>query len=163
NGLPRLRQLWAASPPPSPSLLAGDVPQELDRLIMSLLSRDPADRPGSAAEVMDRLGAIAELPPAEDLRVAEAYLARPALVGSTRELEQLRSHFKQPTARSLVIESSEGLGKSRLLEELVIEAKLAGALTLSAAGEAGASQRYSVAAKLVAALISNADGIGELA
>src|SRR5262249_55015775 len=51
---------FEAAPIPIAALVP-DVPAALDQLILSLLSVDPASRPTSAAEVINRLGAIAEL------------------------------------------------------------------------------------------------------
>jgi serine/threonine protein kinase len=129
SNLPTLQRLWAAEPPPRVSELVESVPLALDRLVMSMLSQDLQARPASAAEVMDRLGAIADLPPAEDLGVAAAYLAKPALVGRERERDQIRDYLKREhDARrrgTLLIEGAEGVGKTRMLEEFMIEAKLA--------------------------------------
>ncbi|HVW07910.1 MAG TPA: protein kinase [Bryobacteraceae bacterium] len=44
---------------PAPSRERPDVPAELDRLIASLLSKDPGMRPGAASEVASQLSAIA--------------------------------------------------------------------------------------------------------
>jgi predicted Ser/Thr protein kinase len=41
--------------PPKPSTLAPDLPKGIDDLILSLLQKDPDDRPGSAAEVRTAL------------------------------------------------------------------------------------------------------------
>src|SRR5690606_30081196 len=76
----RVRDL-AAQPPP-PSTLRADIPKSLDDLVLSLLHDDPLARPASAAEVMERLTAIGELPSEPDARrVAFSYLERPPLIG----------------------------------------------------------------------------------
>ena len=67
-----LRALLSQTPL-APSALVPDVPPALDALVMSMLATDPAARPASAAEVFDRLSAIAELPADEQLRVSSAY------------------------------------------------------------------------------------------
>ncbi len=51
---------------------------------------DPAGRPASAAEVIDRLGAIAAVDDATLGSVAESHLISCPLVGREREKEQLR-------------------------------------------------------------------------
>ncbi|HMI94774.1 MAG TPA: serine/threonine-protein kinase, partial [Polyangiales bacterium] len=83
-----LRAVWRVPPPP-PSLRMPEVPPELDRLVLSLLSLEPVARPSSAAEVLDRLAAIAALPRSEQLAVADAYLSTPELVGRGAELARL--------------------------------------------------------------------------
>lgn len=42
-------------PPTPPSSLRGDVPHELEKLVLELMAKDPADRPQKAAEVAARL------------------------------------------------------------------------------------------------------------
>jgi TolB-like protein/tetratricopeptide (TPR) repeat protein len=50
---------------PKPSLLVGDVDPGLEAVVLALLARDPNDRPTSAAEVAERLGAgVARAAPA---------------------------------------------------------------------------------------------------
>ncbi len=151
-----LRALWIAGAPPPPSKHAKETPPQLDRLVMSLLSLDPQLRPVSAAEVMDRLGAIADLPPAEDLRVAEAYLTKPVLVGRDRELSRIRPHLATGCTEhtALLIEGTEGLGKTRLLDELVMEAKLNGVATVSTAADASLGERYAVMRAIIEDVIA---------
>ncbi|HZO11690.1 MAG TPA: serine/threonine-protein kinase, partial [Polyangiaceae bacterium] len=57
-----LRSVWR-TPPAQPSAYRPNLPVALDDLVMSLLSRDPLARPASAAEVIDKLDAIAHLQP----------------------------------------------------------------------------------------------------
>jgi len=45
--------------PPSPRSLNADVPEPLARLILKALSKDPAERPQSAALLFEELDAIA--------------------------------------------------------------------------------------------------------
>lgn len=46
-------------PPPSPRALRTDLPGELDRLVLDLLAKDPADRPPGAEAVRQRLHRLA--------------------------------------------------------------------------------------------------------
>ena len=66
-----LRAVWRVPPAP-PSLRVPGIPPELDRLVLSMLSLEPAARPSSAAEVLDRLAAIAGLPRDEQPAVTHA-------------------------------------------------------------------------------------------
>lgn len=123
-----------------PSELAPDLPKAMEELIISLLSHDPLARPGSAAEVMDRLTALAGLPPEEQkMRVAESYLAQPPLVGRSEQLEVFnerlaRAHAGQGGA--LWIEAAHGLGRSALLDAYARKAQLGGAILLRARAHA---------------------------
>ncbi|WP_232662220.1 Stk1 family PASTA domain-containing Ser/Thr kinase [Pseudonocardia sp. TRM90224] len=46
---------------PAPSLIAGDVPPELDRFVLRATSRDPAARPADAAAMLAELRQVAQL------------------------------------------------------------------------------------------------------
>jgi tetratricopeptide (TPR) repeat protein/tRNA A-37 threonylcarbamoyl transferase component Bud32 len=131
RGLPTL---WARPLAP-PSLHCADVPPALDDLVLSLLSADPLGRPATAAEVMDRLGMVADLAPQPALDVAHSYLHAPQLVGREAEVGRIRRHVKhacQGTGSAVLIEGERGLGASRLLDEAAVQARLAGALVLRA-------------------------------
>jgi Protein kinase domain/AAA ATPase domain len=116
-----------------PSELAPEIPRPLEELILSLLCHDPLARPGSAAEVMDRLTTIAELPNEPDQqRVALSYLAHPPLVGREPMIERLLSPFSRDegTGAAFSLISNPGLGRSALLARLMLGARLAGAVVL---------------------------------
>jgi hypothetical protein len=51
-------------PPPHPREVNPEVPEGMDALVGRLLSRDPAERPGSAAELIEELGRVGEGMPA---------------------------------------------------------------------------------------------------
>jgi hypothetical protein len=131
-----LVQLSRVRPAP-PSALVPEVPAALDELLLSLLSDKPLARPSSAAEVIDRLTRIAELEREESLGVAQGYLASPALSGRSVEMHQLRSALAQAQRGRgglVVVEGASGMGKTRLLTELVIEAQIAGAIVVQVDG-----------------------------
>jgi hypothetical protein len=139
--LAELPELWTNALAP-PSSLAEDVPLALDDLVMSLLSFEPAMRPASAFEVMQRLQGIAGIERAEPVSVSRAYLSAPSLVGRDDALATLRREIERAVGghgRGLVIQGESGLGRSRLLDACVVSAKLRGATVLrtsaSSAGE----------------------------
>jgi len=140
-----LQALWQA-PPVAPSLRVPGIPAELDALVLSLLNVDPQARPRDASEVLDRLNAIAGLSADEHLDVRHAYLSTPELVGRAGELAQIREHLRASSAltdqrmhRALLIEGEAGVGRSRMLDATVMEAKLAGyaAIRASSANAGG--------------------------
>jgi serine/threonine-protein kinase len=107
-----------------------DLPEALDELILSLLNRDALGRPASAAEVIDRLNALAGLEAEESLQAAESYLASTAFVGRAPELELMRKtleHACSGKGASVLVESAPGMGKSRLVVHFGLTAQLEGA------------------------------------
>jgi tetratricopeptide (TPR) repeat protein len=147
-----LAHAWRARPAP-PSTFASDVPAELDALVMALLNIDPSSRPSSAFEVMQRLASIANLDRNEPASVSRAYLVTPTLQGR----EDLLSIFLRQLELALaergsgfLVEAGRGLGRSRLLDACVVEAKTAGATVLRASASEG---RFAVARALSQHLI----------
>jgi hypothetical protein len=112
-----------------PSDLVPDIPSALESLVLSLISVDPAGRPASAAEVIDRLGAIASIDDETLGSVAESHLVSCPLVGREREKEQLRQHLQRALRGQggvVVVEGAAGCGRSRLASDLAIHARVAG-------------------------------------
>ena len=125
--------------PIAPSKLAADVPPALDELVLALLRIDPARRPRSAFEVMQRLSAIAGVPRTESDDSYRAYLSAPTLVGRDSEQRRFRQALKraQQSERSVLLyEAEPGMGRSRLLSVCALEAKTSGALVLQLNGSA---------------------------
>jgi hypothetical protein len=110
--------------------LLPDAPPALDALVMELLQLDPQLRPGSAAEVAQRLSAIAALAENEQLPFSQAYLTTPELVGRERELAALRGAIARMRSdgrgASVLLRGARGVGRSRLLDASVLAGKLAG-------------------------------------
>ncbi len=134
-----LPRAWA-SKPPLPSSMVSDIPPALDELVMSLLSLEPALRPRSAFEVMERLSAVAGLARSESEEVSRAYLSTPVLVGREGVLDMLRVHLRRMLEGSggvTLIEGPEGIGRSRLLDACALEGKTLGATVLHAAAGLG--------------------------
>jgi tetratricopeptide (TPR) repeat protein len=153
-----LEPLWR-SPPPAPSSMAAGVPQPLDDLVLSLLSIDPLARPRSAAEVIDRLGAITPLPPMPQTETARGYLVSAALVGREREIDRFKRNIARADSgkgRAVLIEALSGAGKSRLLREVGLEAQLAGATVLSAGSEQAGRGPYGLLRELARQLLAAA-------
>lgn len=131
---------WAR-PVPLPSRFDNQIPSSLDALVASLLNQDPLARPGSAAEVIDRLTAIAELDPEVGDDVGGSYLARVALVGRSRELEQVRlelSAARHGRGGVVIVQGLSGIGVTRFLDEATLEAQLRGAIVVRASADAEA-------------------------
>ena len=150
-----LRDVWRSRPLP-PSTYARDIPPELDALVAALLSVDPAARPTNTAEVITRLRALSGLPAVETDATTHAYLTTPTLVGRSDELLAIRKRVLRAVRGSgcgVLIEGASGLGRSRMLATLVLEAKLAGALVLTPSSGASGSEEYRLLRQLVDALL----------
>jgi hypothetical protein len=108
------------------------IPAELDELVMALLSRDPLARPASAAEVIARLSAIAGLPAEREPQSATSYLLGGRTIGRARtraKLRLIRKRALRGEGGSVMIDAVPGMGAGRLLEDLALEAQLAGAIS----------------------------------
>ena len=148
-----LAEMWRVDAAP-PSSIVGDIPKELDGLVLSLLSGDPLARPASAAEVVARLNSIAELMPEEGEeaeRLAQSFLLNPRFVGRAALLEDLKERTEsalQGRGSAVRIEASAGMGRTRLLEEIGIRAQIAGAAVLRV--DASTSRDVNGAARVLA-------------
>ncbi|HKP59953.1 MAG TPA: protein kinase [Polyangiales bacterium] len=137
----QLRAAHASQPLP-PSAYAREVPTPVDALVLSLLSLDAMARPRSAAEVMARLTAVADLGPTEPVGVQKAYLNTPALVGraeSTAQITEALVRTRGGRGEALRVWAAQGGGRSRMLQSAIMEGRLSGMwiLQVSAAAEDG--------------------------
>jgi hypothetical protein len=154
----QLHEVWAMKPVP-PSAYQSGVPAALDGLVLSMVSLEPALRPRSAFDVMQRLAAIADLEQAESLGVSRAYLAIPSLVGREDLLSKLArraTRAESGVGTAMLIEGAPGSGRTRALDACVLQLKTSGVITLRA-GALSAGQRpfslvESLAQQLLAAL-----------
>ena len=147
-----------AQQPPSVGRTAAEqdpIPHELDALIAALLRLDPSARPESTDALIDRINSVAGLPPeAHDLAV-QGYLRSKAFVGRELERARIDELMKQSDAGELhavVIEADAGMGRTRLLEEISVMGRLAGAIAVSASA-VGDNRPYGVASRVVLALL----------
>ncbi|MCP4536608.1 MAG: protein kinase [Chloroflexi bacterium] len=108
----------------------------LNDLIVQLLSKDPADRPSSAAEVLRTLEQPNFLEkdsaPIKELSLLDR-IVRGRLVGRERELAEGRALWKKAVAgesQMLLVSGEPGIGKSRLVRELVTQAEVSGGRAL---------------------------------
>lgn len=117
-----------------PSALDPEIPPALDQLVVQLLSKQPSDRPGSATEVRQALQALQNpLAPVPDQLPLLERLGLGRLVGRQRELSELDSIWQRVTggeAHVLLISGEPGIGKTRLVRELMAHAAVAGGRVL---------------------------------
>ncbi len=124
------------SPPVAPSWHSPTIPEALDRLILELLAKSPADRPTSATVVADSLEVMLSAPPAQvkivpaRQRTSLDRLASGVFVGRIQEMTQLREGLEAAMAgrgQMFLLSGEPGSGKTRLTEELTTYAQLRGA------------------------------------
>lgn len=130
-----LRELFEAWRTPPVSVVEHNpgVPDAFNRLVLSLVHVNRAARPQSAAEVIERLTAIGDLPRREHVEVSSAYLTTPELVGRDRLLSRVRHQLAraaQGSGAALLFEGPAGAGRSRMLGASALAGKLAGGLVL---------------------------------
>ncbi|MDD9969567.1 MAG: serine/threonine-protein kinase [Myxococcales bacterium] len=131
---------WRSRPQP-PSRFA-EVPRELDELVTSLLQIAPLARPRTAAEVMERLSVIGDVPLEGQVPAGYAYLLTPTLVGRDAPLLRVRKQLLRASRGRggvFLITGPAGVGRSRFLEACVFEGTVLGTLVLRADSRDGAA------------------------
>ena len=112
-----------------------EVPAALEALVDTLLNHDPLARPTTAADVIDRLRVVISLEPDTQARALESYLSSPPFVGRAAERTALFTALAASAsgrATNAIVEGASGLGRTRLLREFALNARLSGAVVLQA-------------------------------
>ncbi len=120
-------------------LIRPEVPEYLDRIVLRMLAKNPADRYDSANAVIKALAKARR----EDIELqpeslAEGYLRLPPLCGRSEEMDSARSALAELARGSggrISIEGPPGFGCTRLLREIHFEAKLQGCATAAGMAE----------------------------
>ncbi|MCH8223480.1 MAG: protein kinase, partial [Chloroflexi bacterium] len=124
------------TPPVAPSWHNQSLPQTLDSLIMRLLAKDPAERPESAAEVLQALEAIDPADAAAAHEEGEGSLdsmSGGVFVGRHREMDQLKATFEDTLGghgKMVALVGEPGIGKTRTAQELATYASMRGGQVL---------------------------------
>jgi serine/threonine protein kinase/tetratricopeptide (TPR) repeat protein len=112
------------------------IPSSLNDLILSLLSKDPADRPASAADVLAVLEDISLtdsiISPTKELSVLDR-IVRGRIVGREAEYAEIRDLWlKTMTGQGqpILISGEPGIGKTRLMREIVTHSEISGGAAL---------------------------------
>jgi hypothetical protein len=158
RSLAALADIWR-KPLTPPAQHTPGIPAALDDLIISLLQLDPSHRPATAAEVMERLSAIAGCSLHESLLVQRAYLATPSLVGRDDALARARKQLargERSKGGALIIQGPLGVGRSRFLDACALEAKLSGALLLRCDARDASAGKWGATHALLRQLIARA-------
>ena len=159
-----------------PTTFNPDIPRPLEALILKLMSKQPEDRPASAAEVgrileriahkstdiLAALGAPAELSPLDRL-------VRGRLVGRDRELADVKAAWQRATVQPapetehvLLISGESGVGKTPLVRELRALAEVSRGRVLAAECYAEGSAPYAPIAHIIREALAEPAGELEL-
>jgi len=107
------------------------IPVEISELVARLLAESPAERYASANEVIEAINEITGSAYALETReTASSYALRVRFVDRESEIEMLQTAWEQARShegRLVLVSGGSGVGKTRLLEELVVQAELEGA------------------------------------
>ena len=128
------------------------TPPLLRDLLLSLLCRQPAGRPVSAAVVDVTLRQLA-LPEeaertVEDHRVMSSVFVLPSLHGRDGELQRLAQLTREGSASCVLLEGAAGIGKTALLESWRRQLVRDGAVVLYASCEGGSDDAPQLAERL---------------
>jgi diguanylate cyclase (GGDEF)-like protein/PAS domain S-box-containing protein len=146
-----LRQHLSVAPPELRSM-GVDVPRAMDAVVQRLLRKDPSDRYHSATAVLADLEEIAA---AVEAGIADPHivigqrdrrrsLTEPAFVGRQAELAMLIGELEQAghgRGGLALVQADSGGGKTRLLDELALQAARRGAWVVRGQGVDQAAQR----------------------
>jgi tetratricopeptide (TPR) repeat protein len=120
------------TPPVAPTWHQPRCPRPMEALILRLLSKDPQERPTSAAEVIRALESIdSQDIPEADLSTVEAHaldsLAGGVFVGRQREMGELKAALEEALSgrgKLVALAGEPGIGKTRTALELATYAGL---------------------------------------
>ncbi|UCC76291.1 MAG: AAA family ATPase, partial [Anaerolineales bacterium] len=141
------------------------IPPALDALILRLLAKEPHDRPVSAAEVLRELEGPGFLDmdaiPARELSVLER-IERGRLVGREQELQQAGALWDQTLSgqgQMLWISGEPGIGKTRLMREMITQVQVRGGRALVGACYAEGGTPYAPFRQMIREVVR--DGLGQ--
>ncbi|MCY3684260.1 MAG: sigma 54-interacting transcriptional regulator [Gemmatimonadetes bacterium] len=134
--------------PPSMGEVHIAVPEETQQIVLKLLAKEPVDRYQSAEEVVQALNGVASsgfVLSDDEQRDVPVKVMRPQFVGRESEMKLLRAMFKDVQAgeqRVVLISGEAGVGKTRLIEELLGDALIHDFLCLKGVGREEGGQIY---------------------
>ena len=147
--------------PPSMGEINIAVPEEIQQIVLKLLAKEPVDRFQSAEEVARALPSGFVLPDDEQ-RGVHRKVMRSQFVGHESEMKTLRAMLQDVQAGKqhvVLISGEAGVGKTRLIEELLGDALIHDFLCLKGTGQEEGGQIYGA---LIDAFQGTADLMAEL-
>ena len=131
------------SPPPIGQVNIA-VPEQTQQVVLKLLAKESVDRYQSAEELVRALQS-GFVPPDDEQRDVPVKVMRSQFVGRESEMKTLRAMLKDVLVgeqRVVLISGESGVGKSRLVEELLGDARVYNFLCLKSAGREEGGQIY---------------------
>ena len=135
------------SPPPMAEADV-EVPAQTQQIVLKLLAKEPVDRFQSAEELVQALNGVTSsefVLPDDEQRDIHRKVMRPQFVGRESEMKTLRAMLRDVQAgeqRVVLVSGEVGVGKSRLVEELLGDALIHDFLCLKGAGREEGGQIY---------------------
>ncbi len=129
-----------------------DIPPALENLILSLLEKRPEDRPASAEMVLDMLDTLDLSITSSNRLVLVDRVTRGRFVGREEELSEIANIWHQTTTgqpQVLLISGEPGIGKTRLIKELIARASAMGARSLLGENYAEGGMPYAPFAQMI--------------
>ncbi|HEX5660051.1 MAG TPA: protein kinase [Polyangiales bacterium] len=120
-----------------PSSRVEDVPEAVDQLLLALLQREAVARPPDAAALIARIDQILPGLDVDDAAYAASFLQHPNLVGREepkRAAIGLLEKVRVGTGAVMTLQGPAGSGRTALLDDLAIEARLRGFTILRTSG-----------------------------
>jgi tetratricopeptide (TPR) repeat protein len=115
-------------PPQPPRVYNDSLPEPLQSLILKLLSKDPNARPAGAGEAAEELaGLIKQSPGRSPETPRPPFVFNSRLVGRDREMASMRHAVQKAISGqgfTVFISGETGIGRTKLLNELSLEAQL---------------------------------------
>ncbi|RMH40609.1 MAG: GAF domain-containing protein [Deltaproteobacteria bacterium] len=163
DDVPTILAAQRAGPPEDPREASPDIPPGLANLLLALLDPSPGARPQTADEVLERINDIAGTDFATGDHTPLVDLGA-TLVGRERDvarLGELLDRAESGEGAAVLVSGEEGIGKSRLLAELQLEAQLRGYATYAVSLAAGTGRPYAAVTELVNALLADSGATAE--
>ncbi|MYD62105.1 MAG: protein kinase [Gemmatimonadetes bacterium] len=152
------------SPPPIGEAHV-EIPAQTQQIVLKLLAKEPVDRYQSAEELLQTFNGVASskfVLPDDEQRDVHRKVMRPQFVGRESEIKMLRTMLQDVQAgeqRVVLISGEAGVGKSRLVEELLGDALIHDFLCLKGASQEEGGQIYGA---LISAFQGTVDLVAEL-
>jgi tetratricopeptide (TPR) repeat protein len=144
------------------------IPAVLDALIVRLLSKVPQDRPASAGEVRETVERLRAGEPEPEVAAEAApelsmldRIVRGRLVAREQELAEARTLWRKATkgeGQVLLVSGEPGIGKTRLVRELMTQVRVSGAWALLGECYAEGGAPYAPFAQVLRETLQNGAG-----